>query len=131
MIIDGKKIKEKILQEVKAEVDPYKKIEAEFKSSAALKQLDYEYNVKEKMLQAELDLALGKNKGNSSSGESNESQQSSGEGSLIPDVPSDTPKKTKITYEKIDYTLLKLVFSDRIAASSGSKMDQPVRRKNL
>ena len=94
------------IREVKAEVDPYKKIEAEFKSSAALKQLDYEYNVKEKMLQAELDLALGKNRGNSSSGESNESQQPSGEGALIPDVPSDTPEKTKITYEDLNSQIL-------------------------
>ena len=87
----------KDVREIKAEIDPYTKIEIEHQNA-----------MEEKMMQAELDLATGKNKSTSSTdGDNNDGGASYG-GALIPDVPSDSNKNSNITYEGINSEIIEI-----------------------
>ena len=98
----------KDIREIKAEVDPYMKMQKEFERSVALKQIEHQNSMEEKMMQAELDLATGKNKSTSSTdGDNNDGGASYG-GALIPDVPSDSNKNSDITYEGINSEIIEI-----------------------
>ena len=99
----------KDVREIKAEVDPYTKMEKEFERSVALKQIEHQNTMEEKMMQAELDLATGKNKSNSSTdGDNNDGGGTSHGGALIPDVPSESNKNSNITYEGINSEIIEI-----------------------
>lgn len=93
----------KDVREIKAEVDPYTKMEKEFEKSVALKQIEHQNTMKEKMMQAELDLVTGKNKPSGDNGEI-----PTVGGALIPDVPSESNKNSNITYEGINSEIIEI-----------------------
>ena len=93
----------KDVREIKAEVDPYMKMQKEFEKSVALKQIEHQNAMEEKMMQAELDLLTGKNKPSGDNGEI-----PTVGGALIPDVPSESNKNSNITYEGINSEIIEI-----------------------
>jgi len=84
------------IRELKIDQNPYGVIQANYEKSVALEAKKHEYDIENKLLDAQIDLATGKGSKSSGNGENEEQKSSS---VLIPSVPEEADKNEKFTYE--------------------------------